>query len=102
MKLREIRLSKGMTQQAVSEYLDCAPSVYCRYETGDRVPSIDVLIKLSKCFGVSVDYIIGVDKVPSFDGLTEYEIQLIEAYRQADERAKADAMKMLLDHKITQ
>lgn len=57
MKLREIRLSKGMTQQSVSEYLDCAPSVYCRYETGDRIPSVDVLIKLSKCFGVSVDYI---------------------------------------------
>ena len=99
MKLREIRLSKGMTQQSVSVYLDCAPSVYCRYETGDRIPSVDVLIKLSKCFGVSVDYMIGVDKTPSFDGLTENEIHLIEAYRQADERAKADALKMLLDHK---
>ena len=100
MKLKEIRISKGLTQQDIAEYLDCDPSVYCRYENGKRIPPIDVLIKLSKYLGVSIDYIVGVDDVTPIYDLTEPEIFLINTYRNADKRAKEDAITMLTAHNI--
>ena len=59
MNLKEIRLKRRLKVQEVSEYLCCTPNVYGRYENGTREPSIDVLLKLSALYGVSVDYLIG-------------------------------------------
>lgn len=99
MNLRKIRLEKGLTQRQVADYIGCAPSVYSRYETGDREPSIDVLIQLSQYLNVSVDYIVGNDLL-SDEGLTSYEIALINAARVADDRAREDALQMLLSHRV--
>ena len=54
MNLKEIRVSRKLKVQEVSDYLCCLPSVYSRYENGKREPSIDILLKLSKLYGVSV------------------------------------------------
>lgn len=59
MNLKEIRVSRKLKVQEVSDYLCCLPSVYSRYENGKREPSIDILLKLSKLYRVSVDYLIG-------------------------------------------
>lgn len=63
MNLKEIRVSRRLKVQEVSDYLSCLPSVYSRYENGKREPSIDILLKLSKLYGVSVDCLIGNDEV---------------------------------------
>lgn len=63
MNLKEIRVSRKLKVQEVSDYLCCLPSVYSRYENGKREPSIDILLKLSKLYGVSVDCLIGNDEV---------------------------------------
>lgn len=99
MNLKKIRLEKGLTQRQVADYIGCAPSVYSRYETGDREPSIDVLIQLSQYLNVSIDHIVGNDP-PSNDELTSYEIALVNAARAADNRAREDALQMLLSHRV--
>ena len=99
MNLKEIRLKKGLTQRQVADYIGCAPSVYSRYETGDREPSIDTLIQLSRCLGMTIDRIVGND-APDDEGLTSYEVALVNAARNADDRAREDALNMLLSHKV--
>lgn len=99
MKLKDIRLEKGLTQRQIADYIGCAPSVYSRYETGDREPSIDTLIQLSRCLGMTIDRIVGND-TPADRGLTSYEVALINAARSADDRAREDALNMLLAHKV--
>lgn len=98
MNLRAIRKERGLTQKAVAEYLNCSVGVYSRYETGDRQPSIDCLIRLADYFGVSVDYLIGKeDKV--YYGLSAYEQSLLTAAKNADGRAQDDALAILLMHR---
>lgn len=99
MRLKEIRTQKGLTQRQVADYIGCAPSVYSRYETGDREPSIDILIQLSHCFSVTIDCIVG-NEAPSDNGMTNYELALINAARAADNRAREDALQMLLSHRV--
>ena len=40
MNLKEIRVSRKLKVQEVSDYLCCLPSVYSRYENGKREPSM--------------------------------------------------------------
>ena len=101
MKLKELRLQKGFTQRQIADYIGCLPSVYSRYENGDREPSIEVLILLSRFLGVSIDFLVENEVSDSSQELSAYEIALINAARDADERAREDALNMLLSHKIS-
>ena len=99
MNLREIRTSRKLKLQEVSDYLCCLPSVYSRYENGKREPSIDILLKLSKLYSVSVDYLIGNDEVVD-TSITKNEAIMIKAMRRADERARQDALVLLERHRV--
>ena len=99
MNLKEIRISRKLKVQEVSEYLCCLPSVYSRYENGKREPSIDILLKLSKLYSVSVDYLIGNDEVVD-TSITKNEAIMIKAMRRADERARQDALVLLERHRV--
>ena len=99
MNLKEIRISRKLKVQEVADFLCCLPSVYSRYENGKREPSVDVLLKLSKLYKVSVDYIIGNDEVVD-TSITRNEAKLIKAMRQADERAWQDALALLELHRV--
>lgn len=58
-RLRELRQQRKMTQFDVARYLGITDSAYGYYEQGRREPSMDVLLKLSSLFGVTVDYLLG-------------------------------------------
>lgn len=97
MNLKEIRTKRQLTQQAVADYIGCSSVVYSRYERGTRQPSIEMLLKLADLFGVTVDFLLGRQDLED-STLSEYERQLVMASRSADERAKNDALQMLLLH----
>ena len=59
MRLKELRIKCGATQKDVAEYIMCSPTVYSRYERGEREPDIYTLGKLADFFKVTVDYLIG-------------------------------------------
>ena len=87
-RLRILRKERGLVQSQLADQLGLTKSVISAYETDLRMPSYDILIRISKIFGVSTDYLLGVDKRKSVDmtGLTDDEISallnLIEAMRR--------------------
>lgn len=95
MNIKNIRVQKGFTQSEVASALGVSSVVYSRYETGKRQPSIDTLIQMADIFGVTVDYLLGRQDIED-STLSEYELHLLVASRNADERAKQDALNMLL------
>lgn len=99
MNLKEIRQNRKIKVQEVADYLCCLPSVYSRYESGKREPSIDVLLKLSKLYKVSVDYLIGNEEVVD-TSITEKEAAMLSAMRRADKRAAQDALALLELHRV--
>ena len=97
MNIKDIRLRKGLTQSEVATALGVSSVVYSRYENGKRQPSIDTLVQMADIFGVTVDYLLGRQDIED-STLSEYELHLLIASRNADERAKQDALNMLLAH----
>lgn len=60
-RLYELRVDNDLTQQAVADYLMCNRQVYARYERGIREIPVSMLIKLTKLYHVSADYILELD-----------------------------------------
>ena len=59
MKLKELRLSHNLSQKDVADKLNVSPSIISGYETGERTPSISVLLSLSYLYKCSTDYLLG-------------------------------------------
>lgn len=59
MNLRKIRKEKGISQLKLALDLNTNQNTISRYETGEREPGINELIKIADYFDVSVDYLLG-------------------------------------------
>ena len=60
-RLRDLRLKSGYSQQLVAKQLGVSPSIISGYETGERTPSVEVLLALSYLYRCSTDYLLGRD-----------------------------------------
>lgn len=56
--LYAIRKKKGYSQLKVAMDLNISREAVSYYENGMRCPNLEMLIKLSKYFNVSIDYLI--------------------------------------------
>jgi len=63
-RIRDLREAKDLTQKELSKILNCSQQVYSNYELGQRDIPTDILIALSRFYGVSVDYILGLTDYP--------------------------------------
>lgn len=62
-RIKELRLNMNLYQKDICELLSLTQAQYSRIETGIHELSYDGLIKLSKFYNVSVDYILGITDV---------------------------------------
>ena len=58
-KLKQLRTAKGLSQQQLGARLRITKSMISAYENAVRLPSYDVLIKISLFFNVTPDYFFG-------------------------------------------
>lgn len=59
MRLKELRNEIGLSQAAVAEQLGITQQAYANYEREVRQPDLEMLLKLSSFFNVSVDFLLG-------------------------------------------
>lgn len=60
IRIRNLREDSDITQAQMSKILNCSQQVYSNYELGQRDIPTDILIKLSKYYNVSIDYLLGL------------------------------------------
>lgn len=60
--LTELREDNGLTQGDLAKLLHVSVSSISAYESGKRIPSIDVLTAYARYYDVSTDYILGLTK----------------------------------------
>ncbi len=78
-RLRSLRKAKGLTQQQVADRVWVTKAMISSYELSTRAPSYEVLIKLSKLYGVTTDYLLGIEQNRSIsvDNLSEGQINIV-------------------------
>lgn len=63
--IRNLREDADKTQTQIAEVLGTSQTMYARYERGANELPIHHLITLSKFYGVSTDFILGLSKAKS-------------------------------------
>ena len=78
-RLKTLRKGQKLTQQELANRLGVAKSVVSYYESGDRFPSYDVLIKIARTFRVTTDYLLDIERNRTIDvtGLSEENIAVV-------------------------
>lgn len=78
-RIRCLREKNDITQSALAKHLGITRSSVNAWEMGISVPSTQYIVELSRIFGVSTDYLLGVEKSAtiSVSGLSEADIQLL-------------------------
>ena len=79
-KIKNLRKKANLTQSELAKRVILTRSAVNAWEMGNAVPSTEVVIKLAKIFGVSTDYLLGVDEEEkvSVKGLSRKEIDSIQ------------------------
>lgn len=57
--IRDLREDHDIKQSDIAKHLNLSQSQYQRYESGSRQIPVDILIKLSDFYSVSIDYLVG-------------------------------------------
>ena len=60
-KIRDLREDHDKTQQEIADILGTSQTMYARYERGANEMPIRHLIVLCKYYGISADYILGLN-----------------------------------------
>lgn len=101
-KIKQIRITRGFTQQDIAEKMDLQRNTIAGWERGARVPSSDKLIEYAKIVGVTLDYF--QDSAPdrTLNSLMgQLEAVFMDAGISATDKDKAyqDIMKIYLKSK---
>ena len=78
-KIKKLRVKNGFSQREVAKYLDVSSSIISGYETGERTPSVEMLLSLSNLYQCSTDYLVGREDTGlsaglNVDGLSDDQI----------------------------
>lgn len=102
MRLRELRMARGISQKKLADHLGMSPGNLCDWEKGRSEPNIASLIRLANYFGESIDNIVGrVDKkasrkVEPLSSTKQHLIHLIHTMSDADIKVLTEAAEAML------
>lgn len=62
-RIRKLRIDSNLTMDALAKKLNITKSRISMWENNGTVPREEILLELSKLFNVSIDYLLGNDKM---------------------------------------
>lgn len=106
--LKELRTIKGFSSaKDFCEMAGISYNTYQNYETGKRLPTAEILMRLADFYNVSTDYLLGRTKVKemnklSADALTEEQVReiddaIVSSYERLPLESRRAFIKMLED-----
>ncbi len=92
-RLKSLRLENNLTLEQLGAIFGVTKQAASRWETGDRLPSIEIVYMLAEYFNVSLDYLTGraddldmniINIDNTFSASTSKEKELLENFRSLD------------------
>lgn len=66
-RIVQLRKAKNWSQDDVAQHIEASRVMIGKYERGENMPSVEVIVKLARAFEVSVDYLLGEGLNAAFD-----------------------------------
>ena len=79
-RIHELRTARRISQVKLGEILGVSKQSVSNWENDNIQPSIEILMKLAEYFGVSTDYLLGLEEKRTLDvtGLSSEEVAHIQ------------------------
>ncbi|MBE6107921.1 MAG: helix-turn-helix transcriptional regulator [Erysipelotrichaceae bacterium] len=87
-KLVQLRKQRGLSQEELAYQLDVSRQAISRWETGSVYPDAPHLLKLSKLFEVSIDYLLH-DEYRSSDDLPQVQNKVRQIKEKEEKQARS-------------
>lgn len=99
--LKTLRKTRGYTSaKDFCKAIGISFSTYQNYESGSRVPTVEMLVKIADFYGVTTDFLLGREPVPkpiaNLNLSEENEIEVIDKYMSLPPNIRACLMDVLL------
>lgn len=102
-RLRALREERKITQEDLGKILGTSHVTIGRYENGERIPKLDILIELANYFDVSLDYLLfrsdkkevtsSKDKSNNLNLISDKNLSIVEDFNKLNEEGKKEAEK---------
>ena len=81
VRIQQLRMERNMSQSELGKALNRSKSVISAYENDLRIPPLEVLTEIALIFNVSLDYLVGIDKLEmvSVEGLNGTQKAIIHS-----------------------
>lgn len=89
-RLRELRKERKLSQDELGEALNLHGRTIGYYESKERNPSPDTLVKIADFFGVSVDYLLGRSNVRNYE-----ELQRLIPFERLPEEGQREVLNFM-------
>lgn len=66
-RIHELRSALGWSQVELARALNVSKQTVSNWENDNIQPSIDMLVRLARVFGVTTDYLLGLEDAPRLD-----------------------------------
>ena len=60
-RIKELREEKGLNKLGLAKLLGVSHTAIMYWENGTKVPSVYSLMEIAKVFGVTLDYLVGLE-----------------------------------------
>ena len=85
--IRSLRQNSNLTQEKLAELLNISPQAVSRWETDASMPDISLLPPLANLFGVSTDYLLGMDTYQKDLRKAEFDRAFFEYWKHEDKES---------------
>lgn len=86
MNLKALRKEHKLSQTEIAKILNIVQATYNGYETGKYEPSIETLCKLADYYNVSLDYLVGRERVNDIGYLTPEQTTLVKVIKKLNQQ----------------
>lgn len=99
--LKTLRKTRGYTSaKDFCKAIGISFNTYQNYESGSRVPTVEMLVKIADFYGVTTDFLLGREPVPkpiaNLNLSEENEIEVIDKYMSLPPEIRVDLMNALV------
>lgn len=101
MRIKELRLAKGISQQELADVIHVTQQSVNKYEHDLSIPELDILIACANYFDTSIDYLVNETDIPykyenyTVNNITTSENRLLEYYRLLNPRAQESLLSFM-------
>lgn len=79
-QIKQLRISKGLSQEKLSEMIDISPRQMCVIENGSSIPSLDTFINIAKVLEIDINEFFNIKALD----ISNTRLEIIELVKALD------------------